>query len=154
MVDSSVRFQPATLPDAARILGVSKSTVRRLVKAGKLEAERILRPQGYVWMVMVPAPSMEIQDEPPMWIPPLPANPPEAPTTPPALVTWMTSVLEPLVVELGTSRQRIEELAREIGRLMAERDLARAGLSAAEETVMAARAPESPPVAPTAMAAG
>lgn len=50
MVDSSVRFQPSTLPEAARILGVSESTVRRLVKAGKLEAERVLRPQGHVWI--------------------------------------------------------------------------------------------------------
>jgi len=46
-------FQPATLPEASRLLGVSESTVRRLVNAGKLEAERVLRPQGYVWMVEV-----------------------------------------------------------------------------------------------------
>jgi len=32
----------------------------------------------------------------------------------------MSSVLEPLVLELGTSRQRIEALARENGRLSAE----------------------------------
>ena len=52
MVDNSVRFQPSTLPEAARILGVSESTVRRLVKAGELEAERVLRPQGHVWMIV------------------------------------------------------------------------------------------------------
>ena len=39
---------------------------------------------------------------------------------PPALTAWMTSVLEPLIVELGTSRQRIEDLARENGRQGAE----------------------------------
>ena len=48
MVDSSARFQPSTLPEAARILGVSESTVRRLVKAGKLEAERVA-----AWMTSV-----------------------------------------------------------------------------------------------------
>src|SRR3954471_5961978 len=69
MVDSSVRFQPSTLPEAARILGVSESTVRRLVKAGKLEAERVLRPQGHVWMVRGPAPSTEPAADPPRWIP-------------------------------------------------------------------------------------
>src|SRR5215211_2385217 len=77
MVDSSVRFQPSTLPEAARILGVSESTVRRLVKAGKLEAERVLRPQGHVWMVMVPAPSSDLPEDPPRRIPPSPANPPD-----------------------------------------------------------------------------
>src|SRR3954471_13090716 len=107
MVDSSVRFQPSTLPEAARILGVSESTVRRLVKAGKLEAERVLRPQGYVWMVKVPAPSTEPAADPPRWIPASGDAPSTEPAPPTALATWMTSVLEPLVVELGTSRQRI-----------------------------------------------
>ena len=79
MVDSSVRFQPSTLPEAARILGVSESTVRRLVKAGKLEAERVLRPQGHVWMVMVPAPSTDPPEEPPRWIGASHANPPTEP---------------------------------------------------------------------------
>jgi hypothetical protein len=37
MVDSSVRFQPSTLPEAARILGVSESTVRRLEEATSAE---------------------------------------------------------------------------------------------------------------------
>src|SRR3954453_2814782 len=123
MVDSSVRFQPSTLPEAARILSVSESTVRQLVKAGKLEAERVLRPQGHVWMVMVPVPSTEAAEDPPRWIGASPANPPGEPAStaaPPALAAWMTSVLEPLVTELGTSRQRIEHLARENGRQAAE----------------------------------
>jgi hypothetical protein len=41
----------------------------------------------------------------------------------------MTSVLEPLVTELGTSRQRIEDLARENGRLSAEPNAERAKTS-------------------------
>jgi len=125
MVDSSVRFQPSTLPEAARILGVFESTVRRLVKAGKLEAERALRPQGHVWMVRVPVPTADPPEEPPRWVPASSANPPEQPATPPALTAWMTSVLEPLVAELGTSRQRIEDLARENGRQAAELERAR-----------------------------
>ena len=134
MVDSSVRFQPSTLPEAARILGVSESTVRRLVKAGKLEAERVLRPQGHVWMVMVPASSTGPSEDPPRWVGASPANPPEQPAagsaTSPALATWMTSVLEPLIVELGTSRQRIEDLARENGRQSVELERARVEIDA------------------------
>jgi excisionase family DNA binding protein len=147
MVDSSVRFQPSTLPEAARILGVSESTVRRLVKAGKLEAERVLRPQGHVWMVRVPAPSTDPPADPPRWIGASPANPPEQPAAPSALTAWMTSVLEPLVAELGTSRQRIEALARENGRQAAELERAHAEIhaltsSAASETAQST--PRSP----------
>ena len=114
------------------MLGVSESTVRRLVKAGKLEAERILRPQGYVWMVMVPAPSGET----------LPGShqvATAAGTHPPAmdaLATWTRTVLEPLISELGLSRQTIERQAEQIaglreerGRLHAELDHLRAGIA-------------------------
>jgi hypothetical protein len=44
----------------------------------------------------------------------------------PALAAWMTTVLEPLLAELGTSRQRIEDLARENGRQAAELEALRA----------------------------
>jgi excisionase family DNA binding protein len=124
MVDSSVRFQPSTLPEAARILGVSESTVRRLVKAGKLEAERVLRPQGHVWMVRVPAPATDPPSEPPRWIGASPANPPGEPAaasaTPSALASWMTAVLEPVMAELAVSRQQLVSQAETIGTLRAE----------------------------------
>jgi len=42
----------------------------------------------------------------------------------------MTSVLEPLIVELGTSRQRIEDLARENGRQSVELERARVEIDA------------------------
>src|SRR4051794_2332883 len=143
MVDSSVTYQPSTLPEAARILGVSESTVRRLVKAGKLEAERVLRPQGHVWMVRVPAPSTDPPADPPRWIGASPANPPEQPAP---LAAWVTSVLEPLVTELGPSRQRIEPLARENGRLAAENDALRA--SQQPQAGSTAPDPQEPPTEP------
>src|SRR5688572_11968887 len=140
MVDGSVRFQPSTLSEAARILGVSESTVRRLVKAGKLEAERVLRPQGHVWMVMVPAPSMDPPEDPPRWIGASPANPPEQPAASPALAAWMRSVLEPLAAELGTSRQRIEDLGRENGRQSAELERAASTIVSLGDELAAERA--------------
>jgi excisionase family DNA binding protein len=150
MVDSSVRFQPTTLPGAARILGVSESTVRRLVKAGKLEAERVLRPQGHVWVVMVPAPSEDPPTDPPRRIGASPANPPEQPAALPALTAWMTTVLEPLVAELGTSRQRCENPARENGRQAAELERAASIAVKLSDELNAARAQISTLVASTA----
>ena len=121
-------FQPVTLPEAARILGVSESTVRRLVKAGKLEAERVLRPQGYVWMVAVPAPSAD----PPGTRRQVGTAEGNHPPGSDALTAWTRSVLEPLVAELSLSRQTIERQAEQIadlrearGRLLAELEHAR-----------------------------
>ena len=103
-------FQPATLPEASRLLGVSESTVRRMVKAGRLEAERVLRPQGHVWMVMVPLPSTDR---------PAGSHQPSTRegTHPPAgdaLATWTRSVLEPLVAELSLMRQANERQAQQL----------------------------------------
>jgi excisionase family DNA binding protein len=115
MVDSSVTSQPSTLPEVARVLGVSESTVRRLVRAGKLEAERVLRPQRHVWMVRVPTPSTDPPEDPPRWVGASPANPPDQPAAPPTLTAWMTSVLEPLVAELnGRQSAELERAAATI----------------------------------------
>ena len=103
-------FQPATLPEAARLLGVSESTVRRMVKAGRLESERVLRPQGHVWMVMVPLPST---------VGPAGSRQPstkegEHPSGSDALGAWTRSVLEPLVAELSLMRQSNERQAQQL----------------------------------------
>jgi transposase len=50
-VDGTVGTERVTshrvaVADAAAILGVSIVTVRRMIKRGQLEAERVLRPQG------------------------------------------------------------------------------------------------------------
>jgi len=103
-------FQPATLPEAARLLGVSESTVRRMVKAGKLESERVLRPQGHVWMVMVALPSTAT---------PAGSRQPSTkegdhPSGGDALATWTRSVLEPLMAELSLMRQSNERQAQQL----------------------------------------
>jgi len=40
-----------TIPETAAVLGCSLKTVRRRIAAGKLPAERIITPQGHVWLV-------------------------------------------------------------------------------------------------------
>ncbi len=121
-------YQLVGVLDAARILGVSDSTVRRLVKAGKLEAERVERPQGHVWLVRVPAPATDPSGTRQR----LAAAAGAEPSGAPALAAWMTSVLEPLVTELSLMRQANERQAGEVaglreerGRLTAELDAAR-----------------------------
>ena len=145
-------FQPATLPEASRLLGVSESTVRRMVKAGRLEAERVLRPQGHVWMVMLPLPSTD---------PSAGSHRPstregEQPSSGDALATWTRSVLEPLVTELSLMRQANERQAEQLvgkeqeigtireerGRLTAELERARARLAELESPAESGRLEE------------
>jgi excisionase family DNA binding protein len=135
MAASSDSFQLVSVAEACRILSVSDSTIRRLLRAGRLEAQKVQRPQGHVWLVKVPAPTGTLSDEAPQQLGATDGQPPG----PPALAAWMTSVLEPLVAELGTSRQRIEHLARENGRLSVELEMLRAQPS-----------PQDAPTAPAA----
>src|SRR5215217_3954175 len=49
-----VTTTPVTIEQAAAILGVSASTIRRRIKAGNLRVEEARRPQGVVWLVHLP----------------------------------------------------------------------------------------------------
>jgi excisionase family DNA binding protein len=140
MEDSSVTFQLVSIAEAARVLNLSDSTVRRLVKAGRLEAQQVQRPQGHVWLVKVPASSQQPPEQPPRQIAASPADP----SAPPALASWMASVLEPLVGELSVTRQQLVSQAETIGTLRA--DLANARATVA--TLEAQRAPQTvqPPI--------
>jgi hypothetical protein len=146
MVDSSVTFQMVSIPEAAVILRLSESSVRRLVKAGQLEAERIQRPQGHVWLVKVPAPSSDQVDQPPDQIAASGDAPASTLSSQPAadaiaamIQATLTPIIGPLVAELGSSRQLVErqadtirEQAEQIGTLRAERDAAQASILATQ----------------------
>ena len=45
-----------SIPQAAERLGISETSVRRRIRAGRLRAERRGTPQGYVWLVESPDP--------------------------------------------------------------------------------------------------
>ena len=47
--------QPVTIQEAARQLSVSADTVRRRIRKGALKAFQDQRPQGYQWLVELPA---------------------------------------------------------------------------------------------------
>jgi len=51
MEEQPATFQRVTVAEAAVILGVSTATVRRMLKRGELEGERVIRPQGTAFVV-------------------------------------------------------------------------------------------------------
>ena len=51
MTDQGETFQRVSVAEAAALLGVSVATVRRRIRAGELEAETVIRPQGTAFVV-------------------------------------------------------------------------------------------------------
>jgi excisionase family DNA binding protein len=107
---------PVTVEQAAAILGVSVTTVRRRIRAGVLRAEEARRAQGPVWLVYLPADATSATTEPP----PATSSVATAPTTAEAMATYTRSILEPLVATIERQAERIEGLALEVGELRAE----------------------------------
>ncbi len=106
-----VATAPVTVEQAAAILGISASTVRRRIRAGSLRAEEARRPQGPVWLVYVPEDVFPGASQASPATGPV-ATAPTAPTD--AMVTWAASLLVPIAAELGEARQTIERQAETI----------------------------------------
>ena len=123
------RFVPVAV--AARILGLSATTVRRRIDAGELEAERVVRPQGTAFLVRVSRDEPSRADE-------TPASPQDAPGArqdAPSGADTLTTVVLPLVGQIDALRQTVERQAEQIaglreerGRLHAELDHLRVGV--------------------------
>jgi hypothetical protein len=47
--------QRLPVAEAAAALGLSEKTIRRRIKAGTIAAERVVTPQGHIWLVEVAA---------------------------------------------------------------------------------------------------
>jgi hypothetical protein len=128
---------PVTVEQAAGILGVSASTVRRRIRGGTLRAESVSRPQGVVWLVHLPADATADVNHP---SPPAGAVGTAPVTASDAMIAYTRSLLEPLVAALERSQSRTAELERENGELTAR-------LTAAEERLRMLETPnpqESP----------
>ena len=136
---------PVTVEQAAAILGVSVTTVKRRIRAGALRAEEVSRPQGTVWLVYVPpaADRAAISGHAPTGaVATAPVTTPGADAMVSLIQATIATVLGPLVGQLDALRQtaerhadRVAELERENGRLVAE--------------LAAARAPDPSPNPPT-----
>jgi excisionase family DNA binding protein len=117
MADSSDSFQLVSVAEACRILNVSDSTLRRLLRAGRLEAQKVERPQGHVWLVKVPAPTGTSSEDPPIQLGATDGHPPGLPAAD-AMVsliqTTIGTILGPLVGQIDAQRQTIERQADQL----------------------------------------
>jgi hypothetical protein len=113
-----VTTAPVTIEQAAAILGVSASTIRRRIKAGALRVEEARRPQGVVWLVHLPPGTGPASET---------ATVDTAPVTTTAssshlagdaiaamIAATLTPIIAPLVGELAASRQANERLTDQL----------------------------------------
>lgn len=124
MSDSCGTYQRASVLEAAAILGVSPTTIRRMVRAGTLQAERVLRPQGHTFVVLVPTSSQPGAGQQPQVSATARTEQPQAEAMVSLIQATIATVLGPLVGQLDAQRQTIERqadelkaMARENGRL-------------------------------------
>lgn len=135
MSQQPVTFQQVTVSEAAGILGVSTQTVRRMIRRGQLEGERVHRAQGSAYVVRIAVPNTAGDSDATVIQQPAPnvsrANATDRPASAEAMVSLIQAtigtVLGPLVGQIDAQRQtierqaeRIEALAREVGELRAE----------------------------------
>jgi excisionase family DNA binding protein len=135
-------YAGVSVVEAAHTLGVSINTVRKWVKTGRLQAERIARPQGVILRVYLPQQHAANEQAPVAPRQGLREDPHEAPAvepqqTPPlvpdlarasAMAEYNRALVEPLVREIDELSRRLETLASENGRLSAELESARSRL--------------------------
>jgi hypothetical protein len=115
-----------------------------MVRAGKLEGDTVLRPQGKTYVVRLPAQVSQSADQV--------ADTDQMPggmlrgnvAAQEAMAAWsasvLTPILAPIVAELTASRLANEQKAETIGRLTVELDAARAQIL----TLAASTAPQTP----------
>jgi excisionase family DNA binding protein len=145
MADTHGTYQRASVLDAARLLGVSPTTVRRMVRAGTLEAERVERPQGYTLVVLVPTSSHAAATSSHQVATEARTEQPPAEAMVSLIRATIGAVLGPIVAEQAALRQTVERQADRVAVLERENGELRATL--------ALTAPESPFLASTGLQA-
>lgn len=125
----------ATVKEAAEQLGVSTETIRRMIRAGKLRAERVHRPQGSAFVVLLDdAAAVTSQETTADATLGRHDATQQTPTSPALLAAeaWSRGVVEPLSRMIEEQRRDLEAKAERIGYLSAELDQARARLAEVE----------------------
>jgi len=143
-----VTTTPVTIEQAAAILGVSATTIRRRIRAGTLQVTETRRPQGVVWLVHLPPGTMSTADVTTAdtatvtTTPSTPAAPADAIAT--MIQATLTPIFAPLVAELAASRQangaltdQLLNQAETIGELRAENAALRATQAALDASTAA-----------------
>jgi excisionase family DNA binding protein len=113
-----VPYARVTVAEAAAIFGVNVVTIRRMIKRGQLEAERVHRPQGSAYLVTLPGhaaadgASMEQSAQDMSRTHGIPG--PAADAMVSLIQTTIATVLGPLVGQLDAQRQTIERQAEQL----------------------------------------
>jgi excisionase family DNA binding protein len=113
-----VATTPVTIEQAAAILGLSTSTVRRRIRDGRLRAEEVSRPQGIMRLVYLPDdadPGVTQVSAPDGVVTTTAVTSPGD-----SMIAYTQTLLLPLVEALERSQATVGEQAEAIGRLEAE----------------------------------
>jgi excisionase family DNA binding protein len=115
-----VTSQQVSVVEAAAILGVSVVTVRRMIKRGQLEAQRVIRPRGSAYLVTVHLDGTgntvdATRTE-------RPAQNVSRPNGTPSelMAVWSETFLAPLIARTAEQEAVIRDQAETIGELRAE----------------------------------
>lgn len=143
-----VTTAPVTIEQAAALLNVSASTIRRRIRAGSLQVTETHRPQGTVWLVHLPPSVTPAAEAATVDTAPVDTAPTAQPAPPLAqaeaisglVQATVATVLGPLVGQLDAQRQTIERQADTIADLREERGRQSAELERAAGTVVALNA--------------
>ena len=113
-----VTTAPVTIEQAAAILGVSGSTIRRRIRAGALQVEETRRPQGVVWLVHLPpgtVPAAETATVDTIPVTTTAAAPTAQAEAMAALIhATLTPIIAPLMAEQAALRQTVERQADQL----------------------------------------
>ena len=148
-----VTTPPVTIEQAAAILNVSASTIRRRIKVGMLRVEETHRPRGVIWLVHLPSGTGPASETATVDTAPVDTTA-ATPTTQAEALTGLVqatvaTVLGPLVGELAASRQTIE---RQSDQLVSQAEIIgqlRAEAVSLGDTIVRLSTP-APPVQPPA----
>jgi excisionase family DNA binding protein len=112
-------YTRVTVAEAAASLGVSVVTIRRMIRRGQLEGERVLRPQGSTYLVKLPVD--ESADATPteqgaqdVSRANATAQPAPAEAIAAMIQATLTPIIAPLVGQLDAQRQTVERQADQL----------------------------------------
>lgn len=113
------RYEPISVDEAASRLKISPSTVRRMIRDGKLKAERETRPQGEIVRVLWPT-ATDVSS------PTIDPSEPSATAHVIDLPAALSAATEPLTEALALERTERQKLAQENAQLREDRGRLRA----------------------------
>jgi len=144
MTSQAGTFQRVTVAEAAAILGISPATVRRKLKAGELTGERVIRPQGSAFVVLLPRDASAAPDDASdtrhdSWrVERSNASPDSAQgAQETALAAWVVTLMAPLAEANRRQLETLERQAEQLAVLREERGRQSAELERATSAVVA-----------------